>query len=83
MARDIILGSSASAGASLSLITPLLSGLASFLCSVARDSADPWSPLMAGCLGSMTKVARVCYTKESCCKVSGEETLSLVDPSKR
>lgn len=82
VARDVILGSSASTGASLSLITPLLSGLASFLCSVARGSADPWSPPMAGCLGPVTTVARVCYTKESRCKVSGEETLSLVDPSK-
>ena len=82
VARDVILGSSASAGASRSLITHLLSGLASFLCSVVWDSADIWSPLMARCLGSMTKVARVYYTKESCCKVSGGETLSLVDPSK-
>ena len=32
---------------------------------------------MAGCLGSMTKVVCVYYTKESCCKVSGEETLSF------
>lgn len=59
VARDVILGSLASAGASCSLITHLLSGLASFLCSVAQDSADIRSPLMARCLGSMTKVARV------------------------
>lgn len=32
---------------------------------------------MAGCLGSMIKVVCVYYTKESCCKVSGEETLSF------